>query len=105
MERLAKLIKILSGSQGFVTIDDLAQDLGVTTRTVRSDLLMLEQALEGSNVKIVKRRNQGITLDRQNLSERAILNLIALGNRERDFYSASERENLLGKHFFWSGSR
>lgn len=95
MERLAKLIKILSGTQGYVSIEDLAQDLGVTTRTVRSDLSLLEQALKGSRGRLIKKRNQGIALERQNLSEKAILSLITGLNGERDFYASAERENII----------
>lgn len=55
MERLADIIKILSSSLGFVSIDDLAHDLGVTPRTIRNDLMLLENALEGSKIRLVKK--------------------------------------------------
>lgn len=95
MERLADIIKILSSSLGFVSIDDLAHDLDVTPRTIRNDLILLENALEGSNVRLVKKRNQGIALDKENISEKTVLNLLSQINGEKDFYSASERENLI----------
>ena len=77
MERLADIIKTLSSSLGFVSIDDLAHDLGVTPRTIRNDLILLENALEGSKVRLVKKRNQGIALDKENISEKAVLNLLS----------------------------
>ena len=95
MERLSEMIKILSGIQGFISIDDLAKDLDVTPRTIRNDLMALEKITEGSKIKIVKKRNQGIALDRQNLSEKAVLNLIAGIKEEKNFYSAAERENMI----------
>ena len=60
MERLADIIKILSSSLGFVSIDDLAHDLDVTPRTIRNDLILLENALEGSNVRLVKKETRGL---------------------------------------------
>lgn len=95
MERLADIIKILSSSLGFVSIDDLAHDLGVTPRTIRNDLMLLENALEGSKIRLVKKRNQGIALDKENIPEKAVLNLLSRINSEKDFYSSSERENLI----------
>lgn len=95
MERLSEMIKILSGTQGFISIDDLAKDLEVTPRTIRNDLMLLEKMMEGSNIKIVKKRNRGIALDKQNLSEKAVLSLIAGMKEEKNFYSAAERENLI----------
>lgn len=95
MERLSKIIQTLSGAQGFVSIDDLAKDLGVTPRTIRNDLPLLEQMLEGSGIQIVKKRNLGIRLDKQHLPEKSVLNLMAQASGEKDFYSAAERENLI----------
>lgn len=65
MERLTKIIKILNNSQGFVSAEDLAAELNVTQRTIRSDLAALEELLRDESVRLIKKRNQGIALDKR----------------------------------------
>ena len=71
MERLPEILRILSNTNGYVPVNDLASEFGVTTRTIRSDIAALEAILAKNHIRLKKQRNQGIALDRSGLDEKS----------------------------------
>ena len=55
------LYKLLEAEQ-YITIDDLARDLEVSTRTIRRDLDKLERHLEQDQIELMKKPGSGIWL-------------------------------------------
>ena len=95
MERLPEILKILSNTKGYVSIQDLAQEFHVTARTIRNDIAALEEMLEKKQIRLKRQRNQGIALDRNGLEEKKLLEVMSGSGEEKNFYSAQERENII----------
>lgn len=95
MERLGSIITLLRNARGFISMEELAQDLDVTPRTIRSDLNLLTQALEGTGIRLIRVRNKGLALDKKALTEKNISALMQKLSLQKDFYSPKERENLV----------
>lgn len=95
MERLGSIITLLRNARGFISMEELAQDLDVTPRTIRSDLNLLTQALEGTGIRLIRVRNKGLALDKKDLTEKNISALMQKLSLQKDFYSPKERENLV----------
>lgn len=95
MERLFEILKTLNSIQGFVSIHELAQEFSVTERTIRSDIAMLEELLEKKNIKLEKQRTKGIRLDKMQMDEKHMLELLSELTGEKNFYSYEERENII----------
>lgn len=62
-ERFFTVLKILLEQEGFVTVDRLALDVGVSPKTIRLDLLRLEEWLAGRKLTLVKKTGQGVLLE------------------------------------------
>ncbi len=95
MERLPEILRILSNTNGYVPVNDLASEFGVTTRTIRSDIAALEAILAKNHIRLKKQRNQGIALDRSGLDEKKLREAMTDLGDEKNFYSAHERENII----------
>ena len=95
MERLPEILKILSNTKGYVSIQDLAQEFHFTERTIRNDIAALEEMLEKKQIRLKRKRNQGIALDRNGLEEKKLLEVRSGSGEEKNFYSAQERENII----------
>ena len=60
---------LLLRSNGFLTSEELAEKLGVSSRTIKSDLKCISNSLCGEAVKIVAKRSKGamILIENDNL--------------------------------------
>ena len=78
-----------------MTVHELAQEFGVTERTIRSDIAALEQVLEKHHIYLDKLRNQGVFLNKNSIDEKKLFELLSELSGEKNFYSYEERENLI----------
>lgn len=95
MERLLTLLNKLNTINGFVTNEELAKSLSVTERTIRTDLKKIEELLLNSDIKLIKKRGEGVSLSPKNIDECVFIGLVQNLNSNRDFYSSYERENII----------
>lgn len=91
MDRTIEIIKLLINTKGYITMDDMARELKVTTRTLRSDLSVLEE----SGICIKKKRNSGIKLDFDTTPDVILQNFTRLIEDNKDFYTAEERSDRI----------
>lgn len=95
MERLIKILNKLGQTKGYISIDDLAKELHVTARSIRSDLIELEALLKDTKIQLVRQRGRGVSVDKQKISEEEYLQEIQKLGKQKDFYSSEERERLI----------
>lgn len=100
MERILEILKVLNKAKGYVKAEDLAHDFNVTTRTIRNDLTLLEEFLQGQEITLVKKRNLGLALSRNNISDKEFTELTEKMLEEKDFYSSDERERMIMESLF-----
>ena len=62
-ERQYKILKLLYRSDGFVTVERLAEDVNCSLNTIRNDLKQLGSFLEEYGLgKVVSKSNKGVCL-------------------------------------------
>ncbi len=60
--RMAEIIKILSSADGFVTSNELAKKLGVTSRTIREDIKIINGTINIYGTQITPKKSKGYKL-------------------------------------------
>lgn len=95
MERILEILKVLNKAKGYVKAEELAHDFNVTTRTIRNDLTLLEEFLQGQEIELIKKRNLGIVLSKKNIPDKEFSELTEKILEEKDFYSSDERERMI----------
>ncbi|WP_188455844.1 BglG family transcription antiterminator [Virgibacillus oceani] len=71
-DRMAEIIKILSSTDEFVTSNELATKLGVTSRTIRDDIKIINGKITNFKTEIISQRGKGYkisSMSKQQLKE------------------------------------
>ncbi|GGB54640.1 PRD domain-containing protein [Virgibacillus dakarensis] len=58
-DRMEEIIKILSSTNGFTTSRKIAEKLGVTSRTIREDIKIINGKINGFQTKIISKKSKG----------------------------------------------
>lgn len=62
MERILETIRILIAAQGLISVDQIANQLKVSNKTVRNDLIKAADYIKNTGLKIVKKPGMGIMI-------------------------------------------
>lgn len=95
MDRIISIINLLKNYKGFITVEELAKEFGVTARTIRSDLIEIEAILSDYNIKLIRKRNLGISFDNLTTNELMISKMIKDISTQKDFYSPKQRQEII----------
>jgi transcriptional antiterminator len=93
---------MLLNSEGPVKIDNIAQQLKVSNRTVRNDLIMVEQFLKDRELTLQKRPGIGIQLQGADQTRLQVANEVRVHTYSIEPYSPQERKNNILKRLFMS---
>lgn len=83
---------LLYNEKNYILLDDLAQQLNVTTRTLRNDFNQMKNLL-GKDIVEVK-RNKGVLI-KKSLPEQDLIHLVLEKNQHQLFFSSTERKNII----------
>lgn len=102
--RLKKLLEILLNSRDYKTVDQLAEILNVSNRTIRNDLDKLEKIVELEGLYLVRKPGVGIRLEGseeniQIISRKINMNL---GSNYKRPFSPEQRRAFIIKELFFS---
>lgn len=61
-ERQKQIINILNQNDYVITTEDLSSELGVTSRTIKSDIKSINSELRDSGIKILAKRGSGVSI-------------------------------------------
>lgn len=100
MKRELEMLNLIIQRNDYITIDELATFFGVTNRTVRDDLLMIEDYLKDSKIEIIRNRTLGVAIKRNEFNDEDLLKVMVKIQEESDYYSATERENIIFQTLF-----
>ncbi len=98
MKRINRILKYILQSNQFVRIDELAGQFRVSLRTIREDLVEIEDYLKENNVEFLRDRTDGYFIDTSKIQRHQILELIRNINPENNYYSVDERYHVLLQH-------
>lgn len=60
MGREKEILKLIIGSKGYITVNDIANNLNISAKTVRNDLLKLEECVKKFQCELIKKPGKGI---------------------------------------------
>lgn len=114
-QRRQKLLTLLQTSDDFQTIEYLANQCGVSKRTIHSDLDILEEILNFDGIEIERKRGVGIFLQEKSIKKLESDNVIRLEYCDADtrrisimqillFENQSVSYNKLSEHYYVSKS-
>lgn len=95
MKRDAELLQFLLRQRGFVTIEELAGNFSVTTRTVRLNLDSLESFLKELDITLLRDRKKGVSLDLGGKSRQEVLSAVSKSSGRNFYYTKEERQNII----------
>ena len=90
--RLKKIIKILLESESYIRIEDIAQLLNISKRTVFRELKGLQVLLNTYELELVSKTGYGYRIDGNDTSKTIFLNVLY---QQNDMKDREERQNLL----------
>ena len=102
--RLKKLLEILLNSRDYKTVDQLAEILNVSNRTIRNDLDKLEKIVELEGLCLVRKPGVGIRLEGSEGNIQIISRKmnVDLGSNYRRPFSPEQRRAFIIKELFFS---
>lgn len=99
MDRINEIIGILINSKDFITMDNIAEQLNVSNKSVRNDLKKIEEVLKDSKLLLEKKPRCGVRLLG---SEKDRINYLSnlKGMRNIEPYSPEARKKYILKRLF-----
>lgn len=103
MNRLQDIIKILLNSKVFTTIDEIAEKLKVSNKTIRNDLKKVEELLSETNLVLEKKPSSGVCINGSEVEKLNFLDKIKATKNTEPFSNQDRKEYIL-KRLFMSNS-
>jgi activator of the mannose operon (transcriptional antiterminator) len=95
-KRHRAILKILIDNDGPVTTDHIASIMKVSTRTIRSDLQIIEEILDDFDIKLIRKPRVGIYLDAQTDKKIMLLEKLPhIGEYNAEPFDTQEREKYI----------
>lgn len=94
-DRVIKILRILIENQDYITMQALSKKLGVSPKTIQSDLSKLEDWLQGKELKLVRKTGQGILLDGEIKRKLEIRKNIEIERKIESDYTPNSRVNYI----------
>lgn len=88
-------MEYLLKNRKFVTVEELAETLHVSTRTIRADLAKVELYLNSCNVSLYKERGLGIAIRQEDIGKNLYEKLLKELKKEMTYYSDEERYHMI----------
>ncbi|MBR4471177.1 MAG: transcription antiterminator [Erysipelotrichaceae bacterium] len=93
--RTGEIIRILLNQDGFITINEIADLLKVSNKTIRNDLELVQEKIETEGLTLIKKTGAGITIEGDEDIKLHLRDSLYHQN-ERFSYSKEDRMNYLG---------
>lgn len=90
--RIMQIIKFLLKTHEAVTIDSIAEELGVSNKTIRNDFKTVEQILKGHNLKLVKKTGVGVFVDGESKDKLTMLSEANSYKSDKSKLSSRDRQ-------------
>ena len=94
-KRTLDIIHILLEHDSFMTVAQIAKKLNVSNKTIRNDLIEVEEVLKKDQIQLIKKTGSGIMIDADEDVKLHLRDLLKHQSK-RSSYSKEERINYLG---------
>ncbi|GEM_PF-1381972 len=89
--RIHKILQILLNENDFITINEIADRLDVSNKTIRNDLQLADEILAGREVRLEKKIGVGVAVSGSNEAKLHLLGDLSLSNPKTEIYSPQGR--------------
>ena len=86
-------------------MEELAERLGVSSRSVRNDLKKTEELLAAAQVPLIRDRKLGVALKKEGLTKEQRRGLFSEVDSEADYYPAEDRRRMILETFLFEAPR
>lgn len=104
-QRLISEAELLLSENAYITVDTIATSLNYSNKTIRNDLIILEDWLKEFDLTLDKKIGVGIAIRGDELVKLKVLNNIAIKSNFIEDYSPEDRLNYILVKLFISDSR
>lgn len=94
-DRITKLFNILSSNNRFFTAQELSNNLGVSTRTIKADIKKLKMNIENFGAKIISKQGSGYKI---NVFDKNIFESKKFFSNISSFYTFKFSKDILSDH-------
>lgn len=94
-KRLAEIILILLKYEDFITIDQIAETLNVSNRTIRNDLKSLDSLLPSMGLSLTKKTGMGIILEGSSSDKLKVYDTFKHSKTEQEIHSPIDRHHYI----------
>lgn len=95
-KRLLDIVKLLLKQDGFITINEISNQLGVSNKTIRNDLYQVESWVKEQGLILTKKTGVGISIEGDKTTKLHLCNLIQEKNNRIVDYSPEARKIYIG---------
>ncbi|MEG1475190.1 MAG: transcription antiterminator [Longicatena sp.] len=95
-KRVMKIVDVLLKQDSYITIDDISLQLKVSNKTIRNDLLLVAEWLNGNNLQLIKKTGVGIKIDGSKNDKLQIKAIVNEKNKSIVDYSPEARKIFIG---------
>lgn len=102
MERILSIVKVLLNSDKPITVNDLANQLNVSNKTIRNDLKEVGQYFKGKQITLCKKPGIGISIEGDESKKLDLVNELKSLSNSIKALSPEVRTNYILKRLFAS---
>ena len=102
MNRIFNIVDLLINNKDGMTINDIAEKLNVSNKTIRNDLMEVNKFIDGADLVMIKKPGVGIKIEGPEDKKLNILNDIKNKLNMVDAFSPEARKNYILKRLFMS---
>lgn len=102
MDRSFKIVELLLNSRDYITVKDLASYLNVSNKTIRNELIKVEECLKVDGLSLCKKTGVGIKIEGSETKKLYVLQSIKTKAKNIEPYSPEARKNYILKRLFIS---
>lgn len=95
-KRTMKIIDVLLKQDTYITIDNVSKILEVSNKTIRNDLLLVEEYLKENHLELVKKTGVGIYIQGSSDDKLHVLDKVKEKNKTLPDYSPTARQIFIG---------
>ncbi|ETA79528.1 BglG family transcription antiterminator [Youngiibacter fragilis] len=104
-QRLIEIAEQLLSKNEYMTVDSIAAAVDCSNKTVRNDLMVLEEWLKDFDLKLDKKAGVGIAIRGEESVKLRVMEDLAIKSHMVEAYSPEDRVNYMLVKLFTSGSR
>lgn len=95
-KRVMKIVDVLLKQDTYITIDRISLELQVSNKTIRNDLLIVDEWLNENDLKLIKKTGVGIKIDGSRNDKLQIMDIVTEKNKSIVDFSPEARKIFIG---------